>query len=601
MTPLAEISKLTLAFQTKSKPLIAVDEISFCLNPGETLALLGESGCGKSLTALGLMRLLPMNAVYGNNSSLRFDNEALLDLPEFLMQTLRGRRLAIIFQEPMTALNPVLTIGEQLREALPEDKRGSTEEQAALIALLQEVEIPQPEERLKQYPHQLSGGQKQRIMIAMALARRPDLLIADEPTTALDVTIQAQILDLLKKLQARYAMSILLITHDLGVVKAMADRVCVMYAGQIVEQADVDDYFSKLLHPYSQQLLASLPDFSKRNQRLQSIAGSVPALDSLPTGCRFHPRCSYVFSPCYSVEPELINMGSHEVRCHLYPEHQRLPILQQPDIAFSLPDRLESEAILLASDISVTFQQGSRFSFRKKTGFKAVDEVSFSLYKGKTLALVGESGSGKTTLGRVLAGLQAPDSGYIQYRGQRLETLRGSARRLFHKKVQIIFQDPFSSMNPRMTVGEIIAEGMQAQGFSSARISQRQKKLLDQIHLPANSLSRYPHQFSGGQRQRICIARALACEPEILICDEPTSALDISVQAQILNLLRDLQEEHQLAYLFISHNMSVVAYLADEIMVMREGKIIEKGSTAQILTSAQESYTKRLLAAVLPV
>lgn len=598
MKALAEIRQLTLAFQSKTKPLIAVDAVDFVLNAGETLALVGESGSGKSLTALGLMRLLPMDAVYGQSSSVVFDNEDLLDLPEFVMQTLRGRRLAIIFQEPMTSLNPVLTIKEQLREALPREKRDARQEQALLISLLEEVEIPQPEERLNQYPHQLSGGQKQRVMIAMALARRPDILIADEPTTALDVTIQAQILALLKKLQARFGMSILLITHDLGVVRVMAHRVCVLYAGQIVEQASVDDYFSKLLHPYSQQLLASLPDFSKRNQPLPAISGSVPALGKLPAGCRFHPRCQHVFSPCYTQVPDMIHMDAYQVRCHLYPQHQSPPGLSGEEKTYPIL-MPEVEPILQANNITVTFQQGSRFSFRSKKKFTAVDEVSFALYKGKTLALVGESGSGKTTLGRVLAGLQPPDSGFIDYRGQRLDTMRKAALHQFRNKVQIIFQDPFSSMNPRMTIGEIIAEGMQAQGFRSSVIKQRQKRLLEQIHLPEHSLSRYPHQFSGGQRQRICIARALACEPEILICDEPTSALDISVQAQILNLLKELQLEHRLAYLFISHNISVVSYLADEMMVMCEGKIIERGPTEQILKSPQDPYTQRLLAAVL--
>lgn len=600
MTLLAEIKQLEVAFQTKDQTLKAVDNLNFNLNPGETLALLGESGCGKSLTALALMRLLPTHAAFGYHSEIKLAGEDILELPESIMRTLRGRRLAMIFQEPMTALNPVLTIYEQLVEILPKSQRSKEQEEQSLEALLRQVEIPNPKLRLHQYPHQLSGGQKQRVVIAMALASNPEILIADEPTTALDVTIQAQILALLKKLQQHYQMSLLLITHDLGVVKAMATQVCVMYAGQIVEQASVDDFFSQVLHPYSQQLLASLPNFNKREQRLQAIPGAVPRLDALPTGCRFHPRCAHAFSICPNQEPGLELFAGRKVRCFLYPQHQYPPALKKEEVSEKLSN--ESKEILLqVNNLSVYFAAKKHLFRASEDLNKAVDNLSFELYKGKTLALVGESGCGKTTVSRALLRLLPINSGDIFYRDQTIRTLGRRALQAYRKRVQIIFQDPFSSMNPRMTVGEIIAEGMHAQGFSTKQIKQKQQKLLEQVNLPRNCLQRYPHQFSGGQRQRICIARALATEPELLICDEPTSALDVSVQAQILNLLKDLQEETGLSYLFITHNMAVVSYIADEVLVMKEGHLIEKGSCEQILKQPQQAYTRQLLASVLQV
>ena len=600
MTQLAKINQLGIAFQSKEQTITAVDKISFSLKAGETLALLGETGCGKSITSLALMRLLPSNAVYGSQSEIKLDNQDLLELPESMMRTLRGRRLAMIFQEPMTSLNPVLTIREQLLESLPENQRIGEEVQEHLLALLRKVEMPKPELRLKQYPHQLSGGQKQRVVIAMALASTPEILIADEPTTALDVTIQAQILSLLKKLQQETQMSLLLITHDLGVVKAMADRVCVMYAGQIVEQALVADFFSKVLHPYAQQLLASLPDFKKRFYHLQAIPGAVPTLYNLPTGCRFHPRCAHAFALCETKEPQLQKVQNRWVRCHLYPEHTHPPELVKEERAWQTRSET-NEIILEVKKLTVYFSTKKGLFRPGGELIKAVDGLSFNLAKGKTLALVGESGCGKTTASRALLRLLPITAGEINYRGQALNLLGGRALRNYRKRVQIIFQDPFSSMNPRMTVGEILAEGMHAQRFSSSLIKQKQRSLLEQVNLPTNSLHRYPHQFSGGQRQRICIARALATEPEILICDEPTSALDVSVQAQILNLLKELQQETGIAYLFITHNMAVVSYMADEVLVMREGQVIEEGSCEQILQDPKEAYTQQLLASILQI
>lgn len=594
----AEIQQLSLAFTSAKKTIQALDKVSFELIPGETLVLLGESGCGKSLTSSALMRLLPRSAVYDVDSKIKLDGRDILSLPESMMRQLRGRRMAMIFQEPMTALNPVMTIGAQLAEILLRHHSCTKDSlNKQLIALLAEVEMPDPEVKLQQYPHQLSGGQKQRIVIAMALACKPDILIADEPTTALDVTIQAQILALLKKIQQTHQMSLLLITHDLGVVKAMADKVCVMYAGQVVEYTSVTHFFSDVGHPYVQQLLASLPSLNKREEQLSVIQGNVPTLDALPTGCRFHPRCLYAFSRCSVEEPQLQEVKNRLIRCHLYPELSTLPPLVKNRVAWAATEQPE-EPLFTVSDLSVYFVQKKGFLGYNKKWFKAVDGLSFTLKKAKTLALVGESGCGKTTASRALLRL-APASGQVYYQNQNILTLKGRPLREYRKKVQIIFQDPFSSMNPRLTVGEIIAEGMLAQGIKSSVIKKKQKELITQVNLPTNSLHRYPHQFSGGQRQRICIARALATEPEILICDEPTSALDISVQAQILNLLKNLQQETGITYLFITHNMGVVSYIADEVLVMQQGKAVEFNSCEQIFSQPQHPYTKKLVHAVL--
>jgi len=596
-----EIQQLSVAFCSPKKTTTALDKLSFTLIPGETLVLLGESGCGKSLTSLALMRLLPKSGVYDEASRIVLDGEDLLNLPEQMMRQLRGRRLAMIFQEPMTALNPVMTIGAQIAEVLLKHHHcSSCELEKELIALLHEVEMPQPEMKIHQYPHQLSGGQKQRVVIAMALACKPDILIADEPTTALDVTIQAQILALLKKLQQAHQMSLLLITHDLGVVRAMADKVCVMYAGQVVEQSSVEQFFSQIGHPYVQQLLASLPSRTNREDKLSVITGSVPTLDALPSGCRFHPRCIYAFTRCQQEEPQLQTVSDRLIRCHLYPEAQELPPLQKSKIAWNAQQEQE-EILFTVNNLTVQFVQKKGLFRPSKTIFKAVDGLSFSLKKGKTLALVGESGCGKTTASRAILRLIPSSGGEVYFKDQDVLALKGRALREYRKKIQIIFQDPFSSMNPRMNVGEIIAEGMIAQGIKSSAISRRQKELMNQVNLPSTSLHRYPHQFSGGQRQRICIARALATEPEILICDEPTSALDISVQAQILNLLKELQEEKGITYLFITHNMGVVSYIADEVLVMHQGKAVEFGNCEQIFSQPQHPYTQKLLHAVLDI
>lgn len=598
MTRSAEIEHLSVAFQTNKNALIAVDSLDFSLHAGETLALLGESGCGKSLTALALMRLLPPRTVYDLKSRIWLDDIDLLDLPESMMRQIRGRRLSIIFQEPMTSLNPVLRIEEQLSEAILQHQYLSRHDlHLRMLELLHEVELSDPDLKLRQYPHQLSGGQKQRVVIAMALANNPEILIADEPTTALDATIQAQILALLKNLQKNYQMSILLITHDLGVVKSAADRVCLMYAGQIVEQSTVSEFFSRELHPYAQQLVASRPNLSKRSFRLEAIPGAVPSLDALPRGCRFHPRCAHAFSLCASQEPSLQTIDNRLIRCHLYPEHTDLSALT------SIPERRtalvqQDEILLEVNNLGVHYESRLHFLGQKQI-VKAVDGLSFQIKKGKTLALVGESGCGKTTTSRAILRLAPITCGEISYRGKKIELQNRKDAIDYRKKVQVVFQDPYSSLNPRMTVDDLIAEGMVAQGISPKIIQKKLNALMEQVGLPLKALSRYPHQFSGGQRQRICIARALAIDPEIIICDEPTSALDISVQAQILNLLKDLQDEFGVSYLFITHNMAVVSYLADEVLVMSEGRCVEFGSCEAIFHHPQHEYTRRLLGSIL--
>lgn len=594
----ARIDKLYVDFNSQNGRLSALDAVSFSLYAGETLALLGESGCGKSITSQAIMRLLPDNASYGSESTVCIGNTNVLDLEEKKMRQMRGKRIAMIFQEPMTALNPVLTVGQQLLEVLRRSGYRKEDSHARMIALLKEVEMPQASLRLTHYPHQLSGGQKQRVVIAMALACQPDVLIADEPTTALDVTVQAQILQLLQRLQKQHQMSMLLITHDLSVVKAVADRVCVMYAGQVVEQASVTDFFTQVQHPYSQLLLNALPSLEKRGLRLPSIEGSVPSLEAMPKGCRFHLRCPHAFAPCKVSEPALLAVNKSSVRCHLYPEATALPPIANKTVAHS-PQAKVVSLLLEVDNLCVEFKGKSSLLGKNLHPIKAVDGISFNLYSGKTLALVGESGCGKTTTGRALMRLLPATKGSIRFQHEDVAALQGSALRGFRKKVQIIFQDPFSSMNPRMCVQDIIQEGMVAQKISKNQQKKRIIQLLEHVNLPQSSLSKYPHQFSGGQRQRIGIARALACQPKLLICDEPTSALDVSVQAQILNLLKNLQQELDIAYLFITHDMAVVSYMADNVAVMKAGKIVEQGDILEVLRHPQTTYTQRLLASVL--
>jgi peptide/nickel transport system ATP-binding protein len=604
---LLKVDRLSTWFESGDGIVHAVDDVSFEVKRGETFALVGESGCGKSVTALSIMRLIPYPAGRIVSGSVLLDGEDLLRLPEASMRGIRGKRIAMIFQEPMTSLNPVLTVGEQIAESVRlhrGSKRGRAMREA--IELLDAVGIADPAHRYHDYPHQLSGGMKQRVMIAIALAGEPEMLVADEPTTALDVTIQAQVLELLKRLQSERGMAVLLITHDLGVVAENADRVAVMYAGHIVEQATRSEFIASPRHPYTRKLFESLPDLTKRQRRLAVIRGGVPSLAREFTGCRFADRCDFAWNVCES-DPVLLPVSpSQTVRCHLYdPRYaDRLAAAASAEArelaARARPPHTGDGALLEVRDLKVHFPIRKGL-FKRTVGFvPAVDGVSFSIKKGRTLALVGESGCGKTTTGKAILQLIRPSGGSVRFDGRELTTLRGEELRRLRSEFQIIFQDPFSSMNPRMTVMDIVQEGMVTLGIEKdpRRREARVEELLEQVGLPPQAKRRYPHEFSGGQRQRICIARALAVNPRLIICDEPTSALDISVQAQILNLLQNLQDSVGLSYLFITHNLSVVSYLADEVAVMYQGKIVEHGTVDAVLTTPRHSYTQTLLSAV---
>ncbi|MDA1343759.1 MAG: dipeptide ABC transporter ATP-binding protein [Proteobacteria bacterium] len=525
--PLLSVAKLSVNFNN-NQPV--VDDISFFIYPGETFALVGESGSGKSITALSVLRLLPNNA-HLEATSISLQGENLLKLSELGLCKIRGRRIGLIFQDPMSSLNPVMTIGDQVAEAIQQHySLSKSETQQRILELLQQVELPESKQRIKDFPHQLSGGQRQRVMIAIALAGKPDLLIADEPTTSLDVTIQAQILTLLKNIQQQTSMALWLISHDLALVSTIADRVAVMQHGKIVETAHSAELFSKAQHPYTQKLLNALPS-------MQS--------------CLEH---------CAEEQSTLLQVNDYH--CY-YPIHKGL--------------------------------------FKRIVGYvRAVDGVSFAIQKGKTLALVGESGCGKTTLGKSLLNLIPSTSGSVKIDGVALDGLKGEQLRKQRANMQIVFQDPFSSMNPRMLVGDIISEGINAlhPDVNAVERKERVQQLLQHVGLPEDAALRYPHEFSGGQRQRICIARALAVRPKLIVCDEPTSALDVSVQAQIIRLLKDLQKEQGISYLFITHDLAVVAEIADDVAVMYQGKIIEQGSVEQVLFKPQHAYTKKLISAV---
>jgi peptide/nickel transport system ATP-binding protein len=607
--PVLQVDNLRTWLTGSEGVVRAVDGVTFSVERGETFALLGESGCGKSMTALSIARLLP-DAGQILSGSVCLDGQDLLQLPEASMRDVRGGRIGMIFQEPGTSLNPVLTVGTQVAEVLLQHTslRGDAAH-AKVLELLDAVGLPDPESRVHEYPFQLSGGMKQRVMIAIALACEPSLLIADEPTTALDVTIQAQVLGLLRSLQKKMGMSILLITHDLGVVSEMAHHVAVMYAGEIVESASREAFFRSPAHPYSRKLFASMPDRQARDRTLAVIRGRVPSLATEFRGCRFADRCDFAWDLCRSTSPGWSTAETgHGVRCHLFSEKKEIPASKSTAFAAAAdlsaacgPMHPETGAPLLTvDDLKVYFPIRKGILKHVVGHVKAVDGVSLSLRAGRTLALVGESGSGKTTVGKGIVQLLPLAGGSVSLGGVDLATLTGRELRGRRRDFQIIFQDPYSSLNPRMRVVDIVEEGMIALGIGGDRQSRaaRVESILAQVGLGAEMKYRHPHEFSGGQRQRIAIARALAVEPKLIVCDEPTSALDVSVQAQILNLLRDLQSRLCIAYLFITHNMSVVEYLADEVAVMYLGKIVEQGSADEVLRRPQHAYTKALLSAV---
>ena len=609
---LLDVRDLRTYFRTAAEPRRVVDGVSLAIDCGETLGLVGESGCGKSLTALSIMQLVPQGG-YVAGGSVLFRGRDVLRLPGPEKRTMRGRHIAMIFQEPMTCLNPVLSVKTQLLEAIrhgrperggPRPTKASEIEQA--VEALRLTEMPESRQRLREYPHQLSGGMCQRVMIAMALACRPELLIADEPTTALDVTVEARILDLLRDLQGRLGTAILFITHDLAVISQMAHRVAVMYAGKIVETAATDALFRRAAHPYTELLLRCRPSRARRGRHLETIHGVVPDPKDYAPGCRFSDRCPRVFGPCQEVEPLLREVEpGHAVACHLY-EGGR-PVASMPAAA-PAPEPVAKAAapgdgLLLDARAVVKHFPIRKGVLQRVVGqVRAVDGVNLAIRRGSTVALVGESGCGKTTLGKTLIRLLPATSGAIRFEGRDLAALDERALRQFRRQVQIVFQDPYSSLNPRMTVRDTVEEGMLVHGLGRDRAERRDRvrRVLEHVGLGAEALACYPHEFSGGQRQRIGIARALAVEPKFLVLDEPTSALDVSIQAQILNLLRRLQGEgpERLTYLFITHDLGVVEYLADEVAVMYLGRIVERGATEDLFDDPLHPYTRALLSAI---
>jgi peptide/nickel transport system ATP-binding protein len=579
----------------------AVDGISFQLEQGKTLAIVGESGCGKTQTANSIMRLIAGNG-YNPTGKIIYQNQNLLEFSEESMRGLRGNEIGMIFQEPMSSLNPLYRIGNQLEEPLKLHQRiQKGDARKRCIELLDQVGIPEPQKRIDDFPHQLSGGMKQRVMIAMALACAPKLLIADEPTTALDVTIQAQVLRLMSDLQEQTGMSILLITHDMGIVNQMADSIAIMYAGKIVEQGTRKNIFQNMAHPYTRRLFDSIPKQDDTPYLLSTIPGMVPPATEYGQGCLFANRCEFVMDICrrddsstYALKP------GHQVSCHLY-ENGKTPVWDNQHEKLPAPPRnTQGDVLLSVQSLKTYFPVRKGVLKRVAAYIKAVDDVSLKFQRGSTLALVGESGCGKTTFGESLLRLNNYTEGTVKFHNRNIMNLTTLELKSIRKHLQIVFQDPAGSLSPRMTIEEIIGEGLDIH-FADRPMEEnriRMHNVLEEVGLAPSVLERYPHEFSGGQRQRIAIARALVLEPEFLVLDEPTSALDVSVQAQVLNLLKELQSKHSLTYLFITHNLSVVHYMADTVAIMYLGRIVEQVPAKDLFQNPRHPYTRSLLDSV---
>ena len=575
---LLEFKNLVTEFHTEGKTVKAVNDISFCLNKGETIGIVGESGSGKSVTSLSAMRLIPSPPGVISGGEIIFHQKNLppvdlLSLSEEDMRKFRGNDIAMIFQEPMTSLNPVFTCGDQVLEAIMlHQKLNKNDAKELTIELFKQVQLPDPERIYSTYPHQISGGQKQRVMIAMAMSCQPSVLIADEPTTALDVTVQKTILHLMKDLQQKHEMGIMFITHDLGVIAELADKVVVMYKGKIVEQGNVWEIFTNPQHPYTKGLLACRPPLDKR----------------------------YTFLPTVSDFMQIDESGKIVDNNISVEDFTKKLIISESTRKQKQEKLFKNEPVLKIKNLKTHFPIRNGFFGGISSHVKAVDDVCFDVYPGETLGLVGESGCGKTTIGRTILRLEEPTSGEMIYKGQDISLMTAEELRLFRKEVQIIFQDPYSSLNPRMTIGNAIMEPMQVHKILKSDVERKKRveELLERVNLDPAHFYRYPHEFSGGQRPRIGIARALAVNPKFIICDESVSALDVSVQAQVLNLLNELKDEFGLTYIFISHDLSVVKYMSDRMVVMQAGKIEEMGDADQIYNKPATEYTQKLIDAI---
>jgi peptide/nickel transport system ATP-binding protein len=601
---LLTVRDLSVSFPTDGGELHAVRGLNYEIAPREVVAMVGESGSGKSAAAMAVIGLLPEYASVSGSAVM--DGRELLGMPDEDMSKIRGRRIGTVFQDPMSALTPVYTVGDQIAEAIRVHNRDVSKADARrrAVELLDLVGIAQPERRARAFPHELSGGERQRVVIAIAIANDPDLIICDEPTTALDVTVQAQILEVLRTARDVTGAGVLIITHDLGVVAEFADRALVMYAGRAVEAASVPDLYADRRMPYTAGLLGSVPRLgARRGERLVPIAGAPPSLVAMPPGCPFAPRCPLAVAECLAAEPALLPVGpGHSAACIRTDQVAGRRAAEIYGVATNAPEPEDSgqpEVVLRVRDLSRTYSLTKGVVFRRQIGeVRAVDRISFELHRGRTLGIVGESGSGKSTTLHEILELRTPQSGSIEILGNDVATLTPARRRELRRDLQVVFQDPVASLDPRLPVFEILAEPLGANGFDKSAINYRVAELLDIVGLRRADASRYPGEFSGGQKQRIGIARALALQPKILALDEPVSALDVSIQAGIINLLLDLQREFNLSYLFVSHDLSVVKHLAHQVAVMHRGAIVEYGDSEQVFANPADEYTQRLLAAI---
>jgi peptide/nickel transport system ATP-binding protein len=611
---LLDVRNLTVSFPTDTTTVNAVRGMTFHVGPGEVVALVGESGSGKSASAMAVVGLLPEYASV--SGSIRLHGDELIGLSDQRMSAIRGKSIGTVFQDPMSALTPVYTVGDQIAEAIEIHQRDVNRHaaRARAVELLELVGIAQPERRAKSFPHELSGGERQRVVVAMAIANDPDLLICDEPTTALDVTVQAQILEVLKTARDVTGAGVLIITHDLGVVAEFADRALVMYAGRPVETASVDQLYRDRRMPYTVGLLGSVPRLDAPvGARLVPIPGAPPSLAALPPGCPFAPRCPLAIDDCRAAEPDLVAMepaaggpatsdSSHRAACIRTDQVAGRTAAEIYGISTAPPEispETDAPVVLRVTDLVKTYKLTKGVVFRRQVGeVRAVDGISLELRQGKTLAIVGESGSGKSTALHQILELARPQSGSIEVLGTDVASLDTAARRALRGDLQVVFQDPVASLDPRLPVFDVLAEPLHANGCDKKSTDERVSELLGVVGLRAEDATRYPSEFSGGQKQRIGIARSLALQPKILALDEPVSALDVSIQAGIINLLLDLQDRYGLSYLFVSHDLSVVKHLAHRVAVMYKGTIVEQGDGDQVFTHPQHDYTRRLLAAV---